>query len=224
MKTVVTNNTSRALTLVELLISIFVIVVMAGLLLPALKRPPPAKRVNCLSNLKQVGLAFRLWSGDHGEHFPWAVPTAEGGTMEYVASPEVIRHFAILTNDLSSPRVLSCLADEKVSREANWTNFQNSNLSYFVGLEADESKPQSILTGDRNIFGGVIDSNGIVNFGSNSLPRWGTDIHKGAGNIGLGDGSAQQVNPQTMRKQIEAALLATNVAALRFAIPNPDSK
>jgi hypothetical protein len=197
---------------------------MAGLLLPALQ--PPRRngrhRINCVSNLKQIGLAFRMWSGDHAERFPWAVPTAEGGTMEYVASPEVFRHFAIVSNELGSPRALACPSDLKVIRESDWTRFKNSNLSYFVGLEANESQPQTILSGDRNILGGMIDSNCIMSFGSNSPPRWGVGIHNGMGNIGLGDGSAQQVNPQAMSRQIQSALLTTNVATLRFAIPNPN--
>jgi hypothetical protein len=34
---------------------------------------------------------------------------------------------------------------------------------------------------------------------------WGTDMHKSAGNIGLGDGSAQQVSYTAFQKQIQSA-------------------
>jgi hypothetical protein len=36
--------------------------------------PPAAKRkamqLNCFNNLKQIGLSFRLWSGDHFDKYP----------------------------------------------------------------------------------------------------------------------------------------------------------
>ena len=90
------------------------------------------------------------------------------------------------------------------------------------GLEADEPNPRTILTGDRNVLGGQIVSNGIMRFDSTSQAGWGKDMHNRAGNIGLGDGSAQQVTDNSLRNQIQSALLTTHTPTLRFSMPRPN--
>jgi len=62
---------NRAFTLIELLVVIAIIAVLAALLLPALARAKDsAKSTQCLNQMRQIGLATRLYADDNGELLP----------------------------------------------------------------------------------------------------------------------------------------------------------
>jgi prepilin-type N-terminal cleavage/methylation domain-containing protein/prepilin-type processing-associated H-X9-DG protein len=217
MKTRRATNRVLGFTLTELLVVIAVLAVVAAVLLPSLAGHHKSKRINCFNNLHEIGLAFRVWEGDNGDKFPPQISVTNGGAMELLATGNVAACFQTMSNELSTPKVLICSEDKKHSYATNFsTGFNNGNISYFVSMDASETNPQMILSGDDNLtVNGVPVRPGILNLATNFFPiAWTKERHGGAGNIGLADGSAQQVTTSGLMSAISNA-----AAPSRLVIP-----
>jgi prepilin-type processing-associated H-X9-DG protein len=207
------RSTTAALTLPEVAITVGVILILALILVPAFWSPSGAKprsaRTACVNNLKQIGLAFRIWANDSRDGFPMAYADKFGGAKDSIAQGKIARVFQIMSNELVVPKTVICPADTRVAA-TNWNDLGNAHVSYFVGLDAEDTRSNMLLAGDRNLALNSRLLTGIAALGTNSPLTWTKEIHQEAGNIALADGSVMQVTTAQLRQQLAKTGDTTN--------------
>jgi len=204
--------------MVEVLVVIGIIVLLAAIFLPALATAKKkSSKIGCVNCLKQIGLAGRIWSGDNWDKYPTEVSTANGGAMELAATGDVVSVFQVMSNELSTPKILYCPNDVEHSMATNFGfGLTAKNISYFAGLDTGTNHTQGFLCGDDNFqINNISVTSGLLEISSGTPIGWTALRHKYFGNICLADGSVQSVTDSGLSKLIQQTGLATN----RLAIP-----
>lgn len=214
MKTAVPNSATQRLafsrTDLFTLLALLTVISAAIAVVSAVTRTKTLK-TDCVKNLKNIGLAYRISSTDCSDQFPFERSTNHGGTKELTA---VWQHFQVLSNELSTPRILIC-PETKTRPPKSWQSIRDTNITYFVGITAAETLPQSFLGGDAPLLiSGLAPGTNLVSLTTNSDISFPNSVHRSVGNIVMGDGSVQQLSAARLKEQLRASGLETNVLLL----------
>ena len=136
----------------------------------------------------------------------------------------------VMSNELSTPKVTMCPSESDSSRtvgssfagsfpagSANSVPFTNDlNISYFIGVDANDTMPQMFLTGDHNLGSGNPPTTPYqpgtsgnaastslwarTSAANNNLVGWMDNMHSKQGNVGLADGSVQQFSRSRLQE------------------------
>lgn len=217
-----------AFSKLDLLVMVLAVVGIGLVILPNLARSrAKSGKINCVNNLKQVGLAFRIWSPDSSDKYPTQVSVTNGGALEFAEQGSTYGVFLMMSNELNTPKILYC-PDESSPRRQIATAFTGSSnqgvvslndsntISYFVGIDAHDTEPQTILSGDDHFnIGMATPGRGLLLLATNAPVEWRNERHGKQGNIGFGDGSVGGFTTTGLRK----ALIQTGIATNRLAMP-----
>jgi prepilin-type processing-associated H-X9-DG protein len=220
MKTRTRVNAAGALTLIELLIVVAIVAVLLAMILPMRSGPRKSTRLTCMSNLRQIAIAFHMWAEDHEGRFPAQVSVEDNGTLEAIGTGSPAPHFQVLNKYIRNWSILVCPTDKsRTSCGTNTVLLTDTNLSYFVSVDAALSTTNALLSGDRHLAAaGRPGKPKLLTLTSNTVVSWTSELHKQSqrpgGNIVFVDGHAEWRHTN-LASLIQSQGLTTN----RLAMP-----
>lgn len=183
---------ARAFTLVEMLVVIGVIAILAAILLPSLsKAKERARNSQCLSNVRQLGVAIQLYAAD-SDGFPYSADTRTDSTW-----------FTSIATYYNSDYALMSCPTFKGSRPAN----QALSFSKLPGFPPGYLPPV-----DLTIPGQVVGvSYGYNGFGVCAADKWMWNATLGLGPIAMGTPSPARVKGYTLVNPAQMIALADSM-------------
>jgi prepilin-type processing-associated H-X9-DG protein len=205
----------RAFTRTELLVTIACLALLVAIILPAIaKRTAHSAKIGCRNNVKNIGLAFRVWSADNHDLFPMQASTNDGGTKELILSESVVPHYRALSNEISTPKILLCPNDNRPEATNFTFALTETNISYFLNVDAVEN-PSDVLAGDRNLTNRPPAGSRLIPITKCTILGWTKEIHFEQGNLLFGDGHVAQFDNGSTGTVVNIPEGGTN----RLAVP-----
>jgi len=215
----------EAFTLIEVLVVVAIIAILWAMVMPTTdKIPTSAYGIACMNNQKQIAMVILIWANDHNGMLPWQVSTNDDGTMEFVPNGMAASQFQSLTNFLTDPLIFICPTDKARRRAADIKSLSNSNISYFVNVDAKMTNGVTpILTGDRHLQAGSdAVKAGLFVYTNGMAMGWTSELHGNADNLPSGvvafvDGHAE-VTKVTSTK-VPGVFNRQGLASARLLVP-----
>jgi prepilin-type N-terminal cleavage/methylation domain-containing protein/prepilin-type processing-associated H-X9-DG protein len=131
-----------AFTLIELLVVIAIIAILAAMLLPALAAAKrKAWNINCTSNLKQVGTAIAMFTGDQGDYLPNGQAGVDANSGLTVAQSAAYYNGMPNPNDWMTISLLSYVGGPAYSATVSFASVTNVMKIFYCPSNEKYSKP-----------------------------------------------------------------------------------